>query len=48
MGNFADLGVRKDFIKGLEELNIIEPSEIQEKVNSSELKLIVVKLNLKM
>lgn len=32
MGNFADLGVRKDFIKGLEELNIIEPSEIQEKV----------------
>ncbi len=32
MGNFADLGVRKDFIKGLEELKIITPSEIQEKV----------------
>lgn len=32
MGNFTDLGVRKDFIKGLEELKIITPSEIQEKV----------------
>ena len=32
MGNFTDLGVRKEFIKGLEELKIITPSEIQEKV----------------
>jgi ATP-dependent RNA helicase DeaD len=32
VGSFADLGVRKDFIKGLEELKIITPSEIQEKV----------------
>lgn len=32
MGNFADLGVKKEFIKGLEELKITTPSEIQEQV----------------
>lgn len=32
MGNFADLGIKKDFIKGLSELNIITPSEIQKQV----------------
>lgn len=29
MENFADLGIRKDFIKGLKELNIFKPTEIQ-------------------
>ncbi|MBT7134679.1 MAG: DEAD/DEAH box helicase, partial [Polaribacter sp.] len=32
MGNFADLGIKKEFIKGLSELNIITPSEIQKQV----------------
>ncbi|TXB67118.1 DEAD/DEAH box helicase [Vicingus serpentipes] len=32
MANFEELGVRKDFIKGLNELNIIEPTEIQTEV----------------
>ncbi|MCB9361421.1 MAG: DEAD/DEAH box helicase [Flavobacteriales bacterium] len=32
MGNFEELGVRKDFIKGLTELNIVEPTEIQTEV----------------
>lgn len=32
VGKFEDLGVRSDFVKGLKELNIINPSEIQEKV----------------
>ncbi|WP_223034438.1 DEAD/DEAH box helicase [Hanstruepera marina] len=30
MGSFADLGVRKEFIKALKELNIKTPTEIQE------------------
>ena len=29
MENFSDLGIRKDFIKGLKELNIFKPTEIQ-------------------
>ncbi len=29
MGNFKDLGVRKDIVKGLKELGIIEPTTIQ-------------------
>ena len=32
MENFEDLGIRKDYIKGLNELNIIEPTEIQKQV----------------
>jgi len=31
VGKFEDLGVRKEFVKGLKELNIINPTEIQEK-----------------
>ena len=31
MGKFEDLGVRKEFVKGLKELNIINPTEIHEK-----------------
>ena len=30
--NFADLGIKKDFIKGLNELNISSPTEIQKQV----------------
>lgn len=32
MSKFEELGVRKDFIRGLEELKIINPTEIQKKV----------------
>lgn len=32
MGKFADLGIHKDFEKSLTELNILEPTEIQQKV----------------
>ena len=32
MGNFNILGIKSEFIKGLKELNIIEPTEIQRKV----------------
>lgn len=32
MVNFEDLGVRKDFVKGLKELNIVEPTDIQSEV----------------
>lgn len=32
MGKFEELGIRSEFVKGLNELNIIDPSEIQEKV----------------
>lgn len=32
MGKFEDLGVRKEFVKGLKELNINNPTEIQKKV----------------
>ena len=32
MGNFEELGIAKDFIKGLNELNIVTPTEIQEEV----------------
>lgn len=31
MGTFADLGIKKQFIKALKEKNIIEPTEVQEK-----------------
>lgn len=32
MKNFQELGIREDFIKGLAELHIIEPTDIQQKV----------------
>ena len=32
MKSFEELGVRKDLIRGLKELKIITPTEIQEKV----------------
>jgi len=32
MENFKDLGIDSDFVKGLNELNIIEPTEIQKEV----------------
>ena len=32
MGNFSSLGIKQDFIKGLNDLNISQPTEIQEKV----------------
>ena len=32
MGNFKDIGIDDDFVKGLNELNIITPTEIQEEV----------------
>ena len=32
MGNFKDIGINIDFIKGLNELNIIKPTEIQTEV----------------
>ncbi len=32
MGNFEELGVSKNFVKGLNDLNIITPTEIQSKV----------------
>jgi len=32
LGNFKDLGITDDFIKGLNELNIITPTEIQKEV----------------
>ncbi len=32
MGNFTELGIKKEFIKGLKELNIVTPTEIQAKV----------------
>ncbi len=32
MANFGEIGIRKDFIKGLNELNIVEPTEIQSEV----------------
>ena len=31
MGNFKSLGIRKDVVKGLSEMGIISPTEIQEK-----------------
>ena len=30
--NFTDIGIRKDFIQALTEMNIVEPSEIQQKM----------------
>lgn len=32
MSNFTELGVNKNLVKGLKELNIVEPTEIQEEV----------------
>jgi len=32
LGNFAELGIHKSFIKGLDELGIVEPTEIQTEV----------------
>ena len=32
MGNFKDLGIRNNFIKGIEELGIYEPTPIQSEV----------------
>jgi ATP-dependent RNA helicase DeaD len=32
VGDFLSLGIRQEFIKGLSDLNIVEPTEIQEKV----------------
>jgi len=32
LGNFKDLGIKDDFIKGLAELNIINPTDIQKEV----------------
>lgn len=32
MSNFKDLGIKNDFVKGLKELNIVTPTQIQEEV----------------
>ena len=32
MENFKELGVRKDFLKGLDDMNIVKPTEIQSRV----------------
>ena len=39
MSTFRDLGVRKEFIDSLKELNITTPSDIQEKNNPGFIKI---------